>query len=406
MILFRISLTPSSEASEEWLLAGNPIHEVKSYKYLGIQFQQGPCTWSLELAARRLKCTRAFGLLTHRGLGSEIFNLRQSRLIVLTALLPLFEYGCIAWSHAREGAKLPLLTLWNKICRKTAQVHRFVSAEIVRRVIGIPSLEVRWAFFVARHYHHLLCIPAGRMVGAISRERKIQFDTASPEKLKNFWLQHVFTAFSFLRIGFSPFDEAKVVSYDLAAWDLLLRKRASTIERALCITKAKSIGAPSSVISLLSKVNEVTFDRLNRPIFNLDLRNYTDKLPNALRVMFILLLSNSLPLQSCRDSCRVLRAAGPDSSEECLLCRAAHTGETLEHFLCNCTRLEEPRKKLKLLCTFQSLSAIFAELVTLPPSPFILLREIFMLWCARRDFLFEILDLSPLEKRRFRLGCT
>ena len=368
----------SSDDGIQFFLGGEMLPLVSDYKYLGVIFESN-CAWVKQAAKVTQRVRNVLGGMETSGIGGGSFSIQQSIKSAVVGILPLAEYGISVWGPTRHLKKVE--AAWDETCRRIAGLHRGTNATILQAVVKLPMLRVRYLAAIAKLFFRVARMKEHRVLHSLIRAREAQQVGLPPGRQRNaFWISHALNAFAELGIdlGVDPWESLRNMS--IFAFNKCLKLAAQEYNLKLWRKKCDLECFQYSAVFSTAIFREVEFTVNNVEC----LRSCILAAPRAVRIFLLLLITSSLPLQSCRKACLGSRQGGFGASTLCLLCSEAD--ENMHHFFFHCTPLNLSRN---LLVQYRGVTEVCeqvaADLISNKVSP--LIMELGALWKKRNDYL-------------------
>ena len=158
---------PATSAEPVVLWGDVPVNVQATYKHLGL-ILRADGSWDDHLSDLVRRATSRVGQLAKFLLSRTLAN-SIKRLLVMTCLLPMFEYGSAVW-HASPAQAGLLTSQYLRALKMILRCPVNTPTEAVLVDLGLPTLEERWDLNKLRLEHMLQQLPA-------ERDPKAVFDT-------------------------------------------------------------------------------------------------------------------------------------------------------------------------------------------------------------------------------------
>ena len=152
-----------------------------SYKHLGVWFTENG-SWDKHVDEVLLKATRRVDQLT-KFLTAPALTVPVKRQLIITCLLPIFDFGSSVW-HVSVAQAKALGAQYRRAARLVLQCPVSTPVPAIMGDLGLAPLEQRWDLAKLRLQHQIL-----RMSG--ERHPRIVHDMAWPGSGRHMWQQRI-----------------------------------------------------------------------------------------------------------------------------------------------------------------------------------------------------------------------
>ena len=162
-----------------------------SYKHLGVWFTENG-SWDKHVDEVLLKAKRRVNQLT-KFLTAPALAVPVKRQLIVTCLLPIFDFGSSVW-HVSEAQAKALATQYRRAARLVLQCPKSTPIPAIMGDLGLAPLEQRWDLAKLRLQHQIL-----RMSG--ERHPRIVHDMEWPGSGRHMWPRKLRSIWSALLPG-------------------------------------------------------------------------------------------------------------------------------------------------------------------------------------------------------------